>query len=113
MAHLAVAGELFLLFLVAAVLVATSLAEEQQLQGKMETGDGSLCVWFELRKGGSRGNVFVSACHCKDAEGHRHSYSCEYDGPMEDCEEYQHSPKEFYDIIASSLQSMLLRHMQA
>ena len=75
----------------------------------METKDGSLCVWFELRKSG-RGNIFVTACHCKDAEGNRHSYTCEYDGPMEECEEYQRSPKEFYTLVAETLQGMKERH---
>jgi hypothetical protein len=77
-----------------------------QLQGKMETSDGSMCVWFELRKSG-RGNVFVTACHCKNAQGHRQSYSCEFDGAMQECQEYQKSPKDFYSMIATSLQSML------
>lgn len=101
---------LALLFLLAAVLAQSS--PEEQLQGKFDTKDGSRCVWFELRKsgnrngkGGERRNVFVTACHCKSADGSRQSYSCEYDGAMEECEVYQRSPKEFYDYIAAALQS--------
>ena len=77
---------------------------DEQLQGKMDTQDGSQCVWFELRKSG-RGSVFVTACHCRDEGGNRHSYSCEYDGPMDDCEEFRKSPKDFYEMVAVLLQS--------
>lgn len=95
---------LLLLITAGAVLLSSAEQDLDQLQGKMETRDGSMCVWFELRKSG-RGNVFVTACYCKDVQGHRHSYSCEYDGPMEDCHQYQNSPKEYYNMVATSLQS--------
>lgn len=97
------AASLFLLLAAAGALF-VHCSPQEQLQGKLETMDGSVCVWFELRKSG-RGNVFVTACHCKDADGHRHSYSCEYDGPMEECEVYQSSPTDFYNRVATSLQS--------
>lgn len=100
-----IATSLLLLLLAAGVLF-VHCSPQEQLQGKLETKDGSMCVWFELRKSG-RGNVFVTACHCKDEDGHRHSYSCEYDGPMEDCEVYQSDPKDFYNIVATSLLSKL------
>ena len=95
----------FFALLLADAALSSSTQADGQLQGKMETRDGSMCVWFELRKSG-RGNVFVTACHCKDAEGHRHSYSCEFDGPMQECQEYQTSPKEFYNMVATTLQSI-------
>lgn len=98
-----VASSLFPVLLLLTVAAQSSSADPEQLQGKMETRDGSMCVWFELRKSG-RGNVFVTACHCKDAERHRQSYSCEFDGPMQECQEYQSSPKEFYGMVATSLQ---------
>lgn len=92
----------FTLLLTAAVL--TPCSPQEQMQGKFDTSDGSKCVWFELRKSGSR-NVFVTACHCKSEEGARQSYSCEYDGPMTECELYQTSPNEFYSQVATSIQS--------
>lgn len=94
------AGVVFLLLTAAAGLIYCS--PEEQLQGKFETRDGSVCVWFELRKSG-RGNVFVTACHCKNADGQRQSYSCEYDGPMEECEAFKSDPREFYNTVATSL----------
>lgn len=97
---------LFFALLLAGVARLSSTQPDEQLQGKMETRDGSMCVWFELRKSG-RGNVFVTACHCKDAEGHRHSYSCEFDGPMQECQDYQSSPQEFYNMVATTLQSII------
>lgn len=101
MAHPTTTLTLFLL-----VLTASLCSAEDPLQGKMETKDGSQCVWFELRKSG-RGSVFVTACHCKDEAGNRQSYSCEYDGPVEDCEAFRNSPKEFYKMVSASLKSMM------
>ncbi len=99
-------NSLFLLLTAASLVLCSS---EEQLQGKMETRDGSQCVWFELRKSG-RGSVFVAACHCRDEGGDRQSYSCEYEGPMEECEQLLNiTKKEFYDMVANSLQSMLER----
>lgn len=90
-------------FLVAASSLGRSSPEEQ-LQGKFDTRDGSRCVWFELRK--SKGaHVFVTACHCKDGQRGRQSFSCEYEGPVENCDVYQRNPKEFYNNVATALQS--------
>ena len=98
-------GRTLILALFLLVAGATSSQEaEDQVHGKFEGRDGSMCVWFELRKS-ERGNIFVTACHCKNKEGGRQSYSCEYDGPMGECDVYRRSPVEFYDSIANALQS--------
>ncbi len=73
-----------------------------QPNGKYETEDGSACVWFELRKS-ERGRMFVTACHCKDGDGHRQSYSCEYSGSMEECSAYQTNPRDFYSLVETQL----------
>ena len=101
---------LLVLFLLAAGPAVTLSSPEEQLQGKFDTSDGSRCLWFELRKSGGGGgserrNVFVTACHCKNEDGGRQSYSCEFDGAMEQCEEYKRSPKEYYGYVAAALQS--------
>ena len=94
---------IFYFFILLASAMALLSGAQEQLQGKMETRDGSACVWFELRKS-DKGNVFVTACHCRDAQGNRQSYSCEYEGPMHECQAYQASPRDFYTMVATSLQ---------
>ena len=98
------AASFFLLAATLSLAIQGALAlSDNQPNGKYETRDGSVCVWFELRKS-DRGAVFVTACHCKDAEGHKQSYSCEYNGPIEECDTYQSDPKGFYNMVAAHLQ---------
>ncbi len=63
------------ILLISLIVLVHSLGPDQP-NGKYETEDGSACVWFELRKS-ERGCMFVTACHCKDGDGHRQSYSCD------------------------------------
>ena len=94
---------LLLIFL--SVLALIQCLQEGQLQGQYETKDGSICVWFELRK--SKGvHIFATACHRKNEQGGRQSYSCEYGGPMEECDIYQTNPKDFYSMVAAHLKGI-------
>ena len=85
-----------LTILATAVLVDSNTSTT--LNGHFETADGSRCTWFELRKSSTK-NTFTTACMCKDQKGKSQSYTCQYEGDVQDCQGYQESPIDFYELM--------------
>ena len=87
-----------ILFTILATAVSVDSNTSTLLNGHFETADGSRCTWFELRKSPTK-NTFTTACMCKDQKGKTQSYTCQYEGDVQDCQGYQQSPVEFYELM--------------
>ena len=87
-----------ILFTILATAVSVDSNTSTLLNGHFETADGSRCTWFELRKSPTK-NTFTTACMCKDQKGKTQSYTCQYEGDVQDCQGYQQSPVDFYELM--------------
>ena len=76
--------------------------------GSFETLGGSKCKWEDRVLDGQQRALAIS-CECRDADGKRMDYSCEYAGNPHDCSMFtvQGGSERFYHHLASSFRGMI------
>ena len=62
------------------------------------TGDGAQCTWLVMQSTPGK-NVMVMTCRCKDADGQSQGYTCQYEGGLQECEEYQTHAREVSEAL--------------
>ena len=70
--------------------------------GRFKMSEGSSCTWFEVRKNRTK-TLLGMACVCRNEEGKSQGYSCQYEGNLEDCKDYQKDPRSFFKDVVKTM----------